>query len=125
MVRFSGCMQFVGGNSNKCNICKPGYKQIEHINNDWCEYSPDYWSFSLTKKTLMGFGKYIDKDYNEIDGVLDEWNLISLIDVTSPEDICIACQIEYEGSNYFSGNTTYLKLCYDKECILFYSKTKA
>jgi hypothetical protein len=77
-------MQFAGGNSNQCNVCKPGYKQIEHINNDWCEFSPDYWLFSLTKKNLMGFGKYDDIYKNEIDGVLNQWNLTSLIDVTSP-----------------------------------------
>jgi hypothetical protein len=40
-----------------------------------------------------------------------------LIDVTDPKDICIGCEIKYTAANYFSGNTTYLKLCYDKECL--------
>jgi hypothetical protein len=71
---------------------------------------------------LMGFGTYEDQYYNKIDGVLNQWNLISLIDVTSPVDICIGCEIKYVSGSYFSGNTTYLKLCYDKLCNFFSMK---
>jgi hypothetical protein len=37
--------------------------------------------------------------------------------VTSPKGICIGCEIQYTAANYFSGNTTYLKLCSDEECL--------
>jgi hypothetical protein len=100
-----------------CGLCKPGYKQIRPVTNDWCDFSPEYWSFSLTKKRLMGFGTYNNKYFNDIDGRLNQWSLISLIDVTNPQGICIGCEIQYTQANYFSGNTTYLKLCFDEECL--------
>jgi hypothetical protein len=124
LIRFSGCLQYAGGNSNWCKVCKPGFKQINPLTNDWCDYSPKNWKFSLTQKILMGFGKYEDKNYNEIDGLLNQWNLISLIDVTSPKEICIGCEIDYVEGNYFSGNTTYVKICFDIECILFFPKQR-
>ena len=40
-----------------------------------------------------------------------------MVDVTDPKGMCNGCDIEYTAGNYFSGNTTYLKLCHDEECL--------